>query len=237
MLYQPQIDIATGALLGVEALVRWQHPEDGLIMPGRFIGVAEQIGLMDLIGDWVTTAACKQMDQWQVHGFFVPRISINFSAQQFHRSNVPSMLRRLLSRFRLDANRVMVELTESALAKNVENFQSIFRELKAIGVQISIDDFGTGYSSLAYLTRFAPNELKIDRSFITSIAENMDDRSIAQTILAMAKALGLTVVAEGIETEAQLEVLRALDCRIGQGYLFDKPLSAVQLLQRYFKLG
>ncbi len=233
LLYQPQIDISNGRLVGVEALVRWQHPEDGLIPPLKFIPLAEKTGLIDLIGEWVAATACRQLALWTAQGHAVPRVSINVSADQLRRTNMPALMRRLLSHFRLDATRVMLELTESALVENAERVQQMLRELKSLGILLSIDDFGTGYSSLAYLRRFALDELKIDKSFVADIGQNLDDRAIAQTIVAMAQTLGFTVVAEGIETEEQLGVLHDIGCHIGQGYLFATPLTAQELVERY----
>jgi two-component system, chemotaxis family, CheB/CheR fusion protein len=233
LLYQPQIDIATGRLVGVEALVRWQHPEDGLIPPMKFIPLAEKNGMIDLIGEWVAATACRQMATWIAQGRAVPRVSINVSAEQLRRTNMPALFRRLLSHYRIDATRVVLELTESALVENAERVQQMLRELKTLGVLLSIDDFGTGYSSLAYLRRFPLDELKIDKSFVADIGQNLDDRAIAQTILAMAETLGFSVVAEGIETEEQLAVLRDIGCHIGQGYLFATPLPPEELVSRY----
>lgn len=234
LLYQPQIDITTGRLIGVEALVRWQHPEDGLIPPMKFIPMAEKNGLIDLVGEWVAATACRQLAIWTAQGHQVPRVSINVSPDQLRRTNVASLMRRLLSHYRLDPTRLLVELTEGALVENAERIQQMLRELKTLGVQLSIDDFGTGYSSLAYLRRLPLDELKIDKSFVADIGLNPDDRAIAQTILAMAQTLGFSVVAEGIETEEQLKVLRDLGCNIGQGYLFATPLPADELISRYF---
>ncbi|MRR49735.1 MAG: EAL domain-containing protein [Rhodocyclaceae bacterium] len=233
LVYQPQIDIVSGRLIGVEALIRWQHPNDGLIMPMKFIPLAEKNGLIDIIGEWVASAACHQMALWVAQGHCVPRVSINVSADQLRRANMPALMRRLLSHYRLDATKVMIELTESALLENVDRIQMMLRELKSLGILISIDDFGTGYSSLAYLRRFALDELKIDKSFVADIGRNLDDRAIAQTIIAMAQTLGFSVVAEGIETEEQLDVLRDIGCHVGQGYLFATPLSAEELVARY----
>ncbi len=233
LLYQPQIDIVSGRLIGVEALVRWQHPEEGLIPPLRFIPLAEKNGQIDLIGEWVASTACHQMASWVTQGYNVPRVSINVSAEQLRRTNMPALMRRLLSHYHLDATRVVLELTESALAENAERVQLMLRELKLLGIQLSIDDFGTGYSSLAYLRRFPLDELKIDKSFVTDIGQNLDDRAIAQTIVVMAQTLGFKVVAEGIETEEQLHVLRDIGCHVGQGYLFATPLTADELIERY----
>jgi two-component system CheB/CheR fusion protein len=237
LLYQPQIDIVSGRLAGVEALVRWQHPEDGLISPMKFIPLAEKTGLIDQVGEWVAATACRQMASWIAQGYAVPRVSINVSAEQLRRTNLPALMRRLLSHYRLDATRVVLELTESALVENADRVQQMLQELKSLGIQLSIDDFGTGYSSLAYLRRFALDELKIDRSFVADIGQSLDDRVIAQTIVAMAQTLGYTVVAEGIETEEQLGVLRDIGCHVGQGYLFAKPLTSDELVSRYCARG
>jgi len=233
LLYQPQIDLATGRLIGVEALVRWQHPEDGLIMPLKFIPLAEKTGLIDQIGEWVASTACKQMALWIAQGHQVPKMSINVSPEQLRRTNLPALMRRLLGHYRLDATRITLELTESALVDNVERVQQMLRELKTLGVMLSIDDFGTGYSSLTYLRRYALDELKIDKSFVADIDQNLDDRTIAQTIMVMSQTLGVSVVAEGIETAEQLKVLLNLGCNVGQGYHFDKPLFADELVSRY----
>ncbi len=233
LLYQPQIDIASGRLVGVEALVRWQHPEDGMIPPLKFIPLAEKTGLIDLVGEWVAATACRQLATWTAQGHQIPRVSINVSADQLRRTNMPALMRRLLSHYRLDATHIVLELTESALLENVDRVQQMLRELKALGIQLSIDDFGTGYSSLSYLRRFALDELKIDKSFVADIAQNLDDRAIAQTIVAMAQTLGFPVVAEGIETEEQLGVLRDIGCHVGQGYLFARPLSPEDLVASY----
>lgn len=225
----------TERLVGVEALLRWQHPEDGLIMPMSFIPLAEKTGLIDQIGEWVAAAACKQMALWQAQGHSVPRVSINVSPEQLRRTNLPALMRRLLGHYRLDATRVALELTESALVDNVDRVMHMLRELKTLGVVLSIDDFGTGYSSLAYLRRFALDELKIDKSFVADIDQNLDDRTIAQTVMVMSQTLGVSVVAEGIETSDQLKVLKDIGCNVGQGYHFDKPLTAEELVKRYCK--
>ena len=233
--YQPQVDVVSGRLLGVEALVRWQHPEDGCIPPMKFIPLAEKSGLIDQVGEWVVANACRQMAKWISQGHAVPRISINVSPEQLRRTNLPALMRHQLAHYRLDASRVMLELTESALIENVDRVQSMLRELKTLGIQLSIDDFGTGYSSLASLRRFPLDELKIDKSFVNDIGSNLDDRTIAETIMAMAKTLGFSVVAEGIETDEQLKVLRAIGCDVGQGYLFARPLAAEALIRQFFQ--
>ncbi|MDR3518812.1 MAG: EAL domain-containing protein [Azospirillaceae bacterium] len=231
--YQPQFELATGGIVGVEALVRWCDPEFGMISPNRFIPVAEQTGLIVGLGEWVADAACAQMADWRDRGIDMPRIAINLSAVQFRRGQPLVMLRRLLDFHHLAADKLVVELTESTLMIDADHAQRVLYDLKRLGLAISIDDFGTGFSSLAYLRRFPIDEVKIDRSFVNDVAHNADDRAIAQTIIAMAAALGLSVVAEGIETQEQSDTLRALDCRIGQGFLFSQPLSAVELIDRF----
>jgi len=232
LMYQPQIDIATGALVGVEALVRWQHPDHGLVPPLKFIPLAEKTGLIDHVGEWVADAACRQLATWLAQGHDMPRVSINVSPEQLRRMHVPNSIRRLLDHYRLDAGRLTIELTESALMADPDQAQKMLRDLKALGVALSIDDFGTGYSSLSYLRRYPLDELKIDRSFVDEVATNPDDRAIAQTIIAMAATLGLSVVAEGIETQGQLDALRKLGCHTGQGYLFAAPLPADEVVLR-----
>ncbi|HAF45350.1 MAG TPA: PAS domain S-box protein [Gallionellaceae bacterium] len=233
LMYQPQVDIGSGRLVGVEALVRWQHPAEGLIPPSKFIPLAEKTGIIDRLGEWVAATACRQMAAWVKQGHAIPRVSINVSPYQFRRSNIPAMMLRLLSQHGLDAHRVMLELTESALAEDTEQAQQVLQELKSLGIRLSIDDFGTGYSSLAYLRRLPIFELKIAQNFVTDIAHDADAQAIAKTILLMAQALGFSVVAEGIETEDQLAVLRNAGCDIGQGYLFAHPLRSEELIARF----
>lgn len=235
LVYQPQVDIGSGRLVGVEALARWNHPIEGLIPPSKFIPLAEMTGIIDRLGEWVAATACKQMAAWVKQGQDIPRVSINVSPYQFRRSNIPAMMLRLLSQYGLDAGRVMLELTESALAEDTEQAQQALQELKSLGIRLSIDDFGTGYSSLAYLRRLPIYELKIAQNFVVDIAHDADAQAIAKTILLMAQALGFTVVAEGIETEEQLAVLRNAGCDIGQGYLFSHPLRQEELVARFGK--
>ena len=232
LLYQPQVDLKTGRMIGMEALVRWQEPEKGLIMPGKFIAIAEKSGLIHHVGDWVADAACRQVATWIAQGYEVPRMSINVSAEQFHRSHLPSTIGRLLSHYGLEASQLTIELTESALMLDPDHCLHLLRELKVLGVGLSIDDFGTGFSSLSSLRRYPIDELKIDRSFVDEVGSNPDDRAITQTILAMATTLGLSVVAEGIETEHQADTLRKMVCPAGQGYLFAMPLTVEEMQER-----
>jgi len=235
LVYQPQVQLSTGKLVGMEALVRWQHPTKGLIMPGKFIPMAEKSGLIHHVGDWVANAACHQLASWITQGYQVPRLSINVSAEQFRRPHLPATIQRLIAHYKLDATLLTIELTETALMVDQDQCLRMLRDLKVLGVQLSIDDFGTGFSSLSSLRRYPIDELKIDRSFIDEVSVNPDDRAITQTILAMANTLGLSVVAEGIETAQQLDALNQMVCPIGQGYFFAAPLSAEEMTTRLAK--
>jgi two-component system CheB/CheR fusion protein len=231
--YQPQIDLASGTLVGLEALVRWNHPDDGLISPQKFIPIAEKSRLIDMLGDWVLNEACRQMAHWLATDLNVPNVSINISAEQFRRGNLVATMLKLLQQYHLPAQRITLELTESGLMADAEHVLDTLRQLKALDVKLSIDDFGTGYSSLSYLRRYPLDELKIDRSFIDEVVANSDDRAITKTILAMADTLKLTVVAEGVETHEQALTLRKLGCPLGQGYLFAKPMPAEQVARQF----
>jgi two-component system CheB/CheR fusion protein len=231
--FQPQIDLASGRLIGAEALCRWSDPELGTIGPAHFIPLAEKCGLIEKLGEWVANCACMQMKRWLDNGFFLPHLSINVSIEQFRRGNVLSMMQRLVALYQLPPGKIMLEITESTLADDNQLLKDSFLSLKEMGLKISIDDFGTGYSSLARLKSYPIDELKIDRSFVDDITEQGHDRVIAQTIIAMSRTLGFTVVAEGVETEEQLGILRELNCDIVQGYLISKPISADELLEKF----
>lgn len=232
-MYQPQLALSDGKLVGVEALLRWRHPDLGLIPPDKFIPLAEKTGLINTIGEWVADAACCQTAAWMAQGYLLPRVSINVSAEQFRRGNIPQSMHDLLEQYQLSPEQLVIELTETALMVDPEQAQKILRKLKDMGLLVSIDDFGTGYSSLAHLRRFSIDELKIDRHFVNEVASCQDDRAIARTILAMAESLNLSAVAEGIETQEQCNVLHDLGCRTGQGFLFAEAISAEELMQRF----
>lgn len=232
LLYQPQVDLNTGQMVGIEALVRWQHPEKGLVMPGRFIPLAEKSGLIHHVGEWVAEAACRQIASWATQGYQVPRLSINVSAEQFRRAHLPASFERLLAHYHLDASLLTIEMTESALMLEPDNCRRLLHDMKALGIKISIDDFGTGYSSLSSLRRYPIDELKIDRSFVDEVDSNPDDRALTETILAMADSLGLRVIAEGVETQRQLDVLRSLGCPSAQGYFLGMPLTVEEMTER-----
>ncbi|MHB8216531.1 MAG: putative bifunctional diguanylate cyclase/phosphodiesterase [Candidatus Sulfotelmatobacter sp.] len=226
LMYQPQMDMATGRIIGLEALLRWQHPEMGLVPPDKFISIAENSGLIVPIGEWALNTACSQARKWQNEGLPLVTVAVNGSAVQFRHEGFCELIRRVLHETGLAAQYLELELTESLLLANAELMLSVVQELKAIGVTLAIDDFGTGYSNFTSLRRFGISKLKIDRSFIRDVAANPDDAAIAAAIISMAKSLHLKVIAEGVETEAQMSFLRAHHCDEIQGYYFSKPLAA-----------
>jgi len=225
LVYQPQVDMATGRIVGLEALLRWQHPELGLVPPDRFIRIAENSGLILPIGEWVLRSACSQALKWQEEDLPAVTIAVNVSAIQFRQENFCGLVRRVLHETGLAPQCLELELTESLLLADAEVTLSVIQELKAMGLTLAIDDFGTGYSSFSYLRQFRVSKLKIDRSFIRDVAVNPDDAAITTAIISMAKSLKLKVIAEGVEDEAQMSFLRAHQCDEIQGYYFSKPLA------------
>jgi diguanylate cyclase (GGDEF)-like protein/PAS domain S-box-containing protein len=225
LVYQPQVDIASGRISGLEALLRWQHPELGLVPPDKFIRVAENSGLILPIGEWVLRTACAQARKWQEEGLPAVTMAVNVSAVQFRQEDFCDLIKRVLHETGLAPQYLELELTESLLLANAELTLSVVHELRDMGVTLAIDDFGTGYSSFSYLKQFRVNKLKIDRSFIRDIALNPDDAAITTAIISMAKSLHLKVIAEGVEDEAQMSFLRAHQCDEIQGYYFSKPLA------------
>jgi diguanylate cyclase (GGDEF)-like protein len=224
--YQPKVRAHNGRGTGAEVLVRWAHPDRGLVGPGEFIPVAEETGLIVPIGEWVLRAACAQSKAWQNAGLRVPRVTVNVSGKQFHAPQVTETVVSALKASGLAPQYLGIELTESSVMGNAERHIRTLHELKELGVTLSIDDFGTGYSSLSYLKRFPLDELKIDRSFVAGVDTDPDNAAIVIAIIAMAHCLGLSVVAEGVETQAQLEFLKSKSCDECQGFLFAKPMSA-----------
>ena len=225
--YQPQIDLASGRIIGMEALVRWQHPERGLVSPLEFISIAEETGLIVPIGNWVLRTACLQNRQWQREGLRPIRVAVNLSARQFARENLAESVAAILSEIGLAPTDLELELTESLVMTDVERGIGVLRALKQLGVRIAVDDFGTGYSSLAYLRRLPIDVLKIDRSFVTDIGSgDGDGDAIVASVIALAHTLKLKVVAEGVETVEQLDYLRQNHCDEMQGYYFSKPVPA-----------
>ncbi|RKP58918.1 EAL and GGDEF domain-containing protein [Pararobbsia silviterrae] len=223
--YQPQIDIATGRIVGLEALVRWQDPEAGLVMPSEFIPIAEESGLIEAIGEWVLREACRQNQAWQDAGLPPARVSVNLSARQFHRADIRQIVLSVLEQTRLAPEYLEIELTESVIMTNAEEAAEMLNQLHDIGIHLTIDDFGTGYSSLSYLKRFPVDRLKIDRSFVSDIGVSHDDETIITAIITLAHALNLQVIAEGVETTSQLDFLVAHGCNEIQGYLYSQPVD------------
>jgi diguanylate cyclase (GGDEF)-like protein/PAS domain S-box-containing protein len=226
--YQPQVDLRTGSMVGVEALLRWQHPERGLVPPREFIPVLEETGLILPVGEWVLRTACSQARGWTKDGP-LQRLAVNLSSRQFHAPGMLQMVVQILDETGMDSRNLELEITESILVQHSQEIMDTFQALADLGIRVAIDDFGTGYSSLSYLKRFSIDTLKIDRAFIRDITEDPDDAAIVQAIIAMAKRLNIQVVAEGVETERQLAFLGEQGCAMVQGFLFSKPVPADQL--------
>jgi diguanylate cyclase (GGDEF)-like protein len=229
--YQPIIELATGRVDGVEALVRWQHPERGLVLPAQFIPLAEETGLIVPIGHWVLREACRQVRTWQegLPGVGPLMVGVNLSPRMLAQPSLVDDVARILGQTGLDPGCLKLEITEGVMMQEGEATLATLRHLKALGVQLAVDDFGTGYSSLAYLQRFPLDVLKIDRAFVGSLGEGAEGTVIARTVVALAKALGLAVTAEGIETAEQAEQLKELGADRGQGYHFARPQPAEAL--------
>jgi diguanylate cyclase (GGDEF)-like protein/PAS domain S-box-containing protein len=223
--YQPQVDLATGQIVGMEALIRWRHPELGMVAPGRFIGIAEDTGLIVPIGAWVMRAACMQSKAWQDAGLGRLRVAVNLSARQFGADDLLPGIETVLRDTGLDPSCLELELTESLFMHDVTPAVDLLHRMKALGVKLSIDDFGTGYSSLSYLSRFPIDVLKIDRSFVADITHDANDAAIVDSIIALAHNLRLSVIAEGVESVEQLDYLRRQGCDQMQGYYFSRPLA------------
>ena len=232
LLYQPQMEISTGRIIGVEALIRWQHAELGLIPPDKFIPVAENCGLIMPIGEWVLKTACKQARKWQDDGLLAVPVAVNVSAVQFRPEGFCGLIAAVLEESGLAPEYLELELTETLLLSNADMMFLVLQDLKSMGLKLAIDDFGTGYSSLSYLRQFPVGKLKIDRSFIRDVAVNPDSASIATAIISMAKGLNLKVIAEGVEDEAQMSFLRAHQCDEIQGYFFSKPLTVDEIAEK-----
>ncbi len=229
--YQPEVSLKTGEVVGFEALVRWEHPEQGLISPARFIPVAEETGMIVPIGRWVLEEACRRSKEWREQRAQVPSLvmSVNLSARQFGHPDLVRDVAQALGESGLDPGCLVLEITESAVMEDARSTVGTLGELKALGVGIAVDDFGTGYSSLSYLKRFPVDFLKVDRSFVDDLGEDPEDVVLVSGIVDLAHALGLTVVAEGVETEEQLELLRAMGCNLAQGYHFARPMPGEQV--------
>jgi EAL domain-containing protein (putative c-di-GMP-specific phosphodiesterase class I) len=228
--YQPLVELATGRVYGVEALVRWQHGQRGVIMPGDFIPVAEETGSIHAIGRWVLREACQQLRRWQQQ-FPMSEpwtVSVNLSGVQCHHSDLVPQVERILRETGLTPHCLQLEVTESVLLGDADTAIALFRDLQALGVQLTLDDFGTGYSSLSYLHHFPVSTLKIDRSFISTL-DNEEHGGLVGTITTLARNMRMDVVAEGVETAAQRDRLAALGCKHAQGYFFARPLDAATI--------
>ena len=223
--FQPKVDLLTDQVIGAEALVRWNHPQIGLVHPGEFIPLAEETGLILQLGEWVLTEACHQQLRWTEMGYGQLHISVNMSSRQFRQEDLASRIAAIMETSGVDPHRITLELTESMVMQDVGSALTTLRALKNLGLTISLDDFGTGYSSLSYLRRFPIDELKIDKSFINDIHVNPDDAAIASAIIAMGLSLGLKVVAEGVEKAEQVHILRSMQCTEVQGYYFARPMN------------
>lgn len=233
--YQPLVSLESGLIIGVEALIRWQHPDLGLIMPDRFIHVAEETGLINPIGDWVLCEACRQAQAWCDAGLPALTMAVNVAPVQFRQSGFVALVAGALAASGLEPGQLELEVTERTVMHDADINLGTLSALHRMGVELSLDDFGTGYSSLAYLKRFPVGKLKIDRSFISDLETDADDRAIASTIVSMGRNLRLTVLAEGVETNEQLSLLRKMGCDMAQGFLFSRPLAAdrvAELLRR-----
>jgi len=229
--YQPQLDLKTGKVCGMEALIRWQHPELGMVPPSRFISIAEETGMIVAIGAWVLRTACAQNKAWQDAGYDKLRVAVNLSARQFGAADLIDNLASVLHDTGLEPKYLEIELTESLFMSDITPAVDLLHRMKALGVNLSIDDFGTGYSSLSYLSRFPIDVLKIDRSFVADITRDANDEAIVTSIIALAHNLKLAVIAEGVETQEQLDYLRRHGCDEMQGYYFSKPLAADEFEQ------
>jgi diguanylate cyclase (GGDEF)-like protein len=234
LFYQPKIDMATRKLAGAEALLRWQHPERGLVSPADFIPIAEESGLIVPIGEWVLLEACRQNAAWTAQGLPQVKIAVNVSPRQFHQGNLAQAVKSAIA-VTGSAEYLQLELTEGSIMNDPASAVRVLHELKALGVKLSIDDFGTGYSSLSYLNRLPLDELKVDRSFLAAIKNPDDPVALVDAIIAMAHSLGLRVVAEGVETQVQLEYLARRKCEEVQGFLFSKPVPAEEFSAKFLK--
>ena len=224
--YQPQFDTATNRLIGAEALVRWNHTDHGLLYPDSFIALAEESDIIHLIGEWVLNEACRQIAEWQARKLPIVPVAINFSAFQFRRSSLVQGVSAAFSRHGVKPHQLEIELTENAIMQDPKETAKTLDQLHDLGVSLSIDDFGTGYSSLSYLKRFPIDKLKIDRSFVEDLPHDLNDSAIVQAIVNLAKSLRMIVIAEGVETRAQLDFLRSLSCEAYQGFLGGRPIDA-----------
>ncbi|WP_242853148.1 putative bifunctional diguanylate cyclase/phosphodiesterase [Pseudobacteroides cellulosolvens] len=229
--YQPIVEGITSEILGIEALLRWNHPERGLISPTQFIPIAEQSGLIIPIGQWVLREACRQNKKWQDEGFQKVRIAVNLSARQFYSESLTEEIRTILEETELTPQYLELKITEGFMIKDPDYVNTVINGIRAMGVTVSIDDFGTGYSSLSQLRNFSVNVVKIDRSFVQNIGTDRNNISIVRAIIELAHGMNLKVVAEGIETETERKLLQQHNCDEMQGYFFAKPMDSDRFAQ------
>jgi EAL domain-containing protein (putative c-di-GMP-specific phosphodiesterase class I) len=228
--YQPKVDTLTGRVNSAEALIRWRHPQRGLVLPNDFIAIADECGLLDAIGEWVLFEACRQAKAWQREGLPSLRVAVNLAPSQFRLANLVEQIRRALEASGLNPQLLEVELTETAVMSDAEESIQILEAISRMGVLVSVDDFGTGYSSMSYLRRFPIDKLKIDRCFVDQMTRRPEDASIVQAIISLAHSLHLKVIAEGVETPEQLALLTQLGCDQYQGFHFSPALEPAQFL-------
>jgi EAL domain-containing protein (putative c-di-GMP-specific phosphodiesterase class I) len=233
---QPQFSLETGALIGAEALLRWRHPEQGLVLPSSFIPLAEESGLIISIGEWVQQTACARWAAWAASGLNPGVLSINVSGIEFRRGHIQETVRRTLDATRLPPALLELEITESAVMSHAENSILVLHDLRAMGVSLAIDDFGTGYSSLAYLKRLPLNKLKVDQSFVRGLPDDAEDCAIARAVIALGHSLQLKVIAEGVETEEQRVFLTREGCDEMQGYLRGRPIPVDEFAKIFLNL-
>lgn len=227
--FQPVIKMPSMKMESMEVLLRWQHPKHGFVPPTKFIALAEESGLIVSIGKWVLKTACLQIKEWQKQGYQVPSLAINLSARQFRDQNLIVSIAHVINEIGVEARFLTLEITESMIVENVDKVTQTLNQLKQMGLEIAIDDFGTGYSSLSYLKRFPIKTLKIDRAFVEDILTDPSDNAIVSAIIAIAKSLEMDVIAEGVETLDQLNLLMKHGCQRFQGYYFSKPLPAQEM--------
>jgi len=232
--YQPKVDLKTGECSGMEALVRWQHPQRGLVAPVEFIPLAEETGLIIQLDEWVIKSACKQFKKWQECGYPVKNLSVNVSARHFKEGNMLEHCAKVMDEMQMSPEHLEVELTESALVGTYQSAKNILNEIHNMGIKIALDDFGTGYASMSYLKEFPFDTVKLDRSFVKGVPDDKESSAIVKAMIQLAAALNLKIVAEGIETELQKTFLTEQGCTYGQGYLWSKPLSAEGFENKFF---
>ena len=233
--YQPQVDVSTGRIHCVEALIRWEHPKKGGVSPGTFIPIAEETGLIVPIGEWILETACKQVKQWHSEGIEGISVAVNLSIRQFFQQNLVHMVEDILVKTNLSSQYLELEITES-MTIDTHHAIDILHDLKRLGIKIAVDDFGTGYSSMSYLKDFPIDCLKIDRSFVRNVQSNPHDGALISMIISVAKHLGLKVIAEGVEEVEQLAFLAERDCDTIQGYLFSRPISPSEITSNFFEI-